>query len=362
MRVKIQQFLFGQNHSWSVVGKAIARSIIKKGHEVDLISTDGINPKFIDADLAPFIKSKPEGVYDSQISYTALPNFQFYLSHGIKNRFAIWNYEFDILPLGFTSNIKYIDKFLPSSKFFYDICVKNYIPKDKMQILSHGVDWDKFENAVPMKLNTEKKYKWLVNFGQPHIRKNIPGTLEAFGRAFTKEDNVCLVIKCVNKKPEHPFEINFQEVFNKFHKKHPNHAECVILPDYISNIECLYKACDGLFMLPNSECFFFPALEMLASGGLVITSNYGGQLDFLTKENSFLIDGKMIRAPKEAQYWSSSPYASMFEPDINQAAEQLKYVYHNMESCKQIKLSNLSELKEKFNWDTITSQLIDLCV
>lgn len=349
MKVKIQGFL-SKNHSWAFVNQNIARALIKRNHEVHLNSTNG--QEHFPSDLLPFLRKDLDKHYDLAISYTYMRNFPQYLG-GARKKFGIWNYEFDVLPEGSAKYAAMVDKFLPSSKFFYDVCLKNKISPQCMKILPHGVDWERFTQAEPLPLRTDKKHKFLVNFGQPHIRKNIPGTLEAFGRAFTKKDDVCLVIKCVDKKPERTFEISFRDAFNDFKKKFPNHAECLVLTEFIPEIERLYKACDGLFMLPHAEAFFLPALEMLAAGGVVITSNYGGQLDFLTRENAILIDGKMIRAPKEAQYWSSSVYSSMFEPNLDEAAKALQDCCSRMEEIKKEKLSNLNEIKNKFNWDNV---------
>ena len=98
MRIKIQQFLFGKLHSWSFVGQNIGRSLLKMGHDVDFVSTDGIKQEFTPKDLSKHIKDSPSGVYDCQISYTAPHNWPNYLSNGSKNRFAIWNYEYNNKP------------------------------------------------------------------------------------------------------------------------------------------------------------------------------------------------------------------------------------------------------------------------
>ena len=357
MKACLQQFL-ASNHSWSICGQNIARSLLKKGYDVHLCSTNGYEnfPK----DLEHCVREKLDTTYDLQISYTAMKNFPFYLSHGTKNRFGIWNYEFDVLPTGFAKYTQFTDKFLPSSNFFYDICVKNNIPKEKMCVVPHGVDWERFENATPMIINTNKRVKFLVNFGQAHIRKNIEGTFNAFAKAFTKQDDVCLVIKASNKKPSNTFDVDFADIFLKWKKRFKHHPEAIVLDHYIPNIEELYKACDGLFMLPNSEAFFFPAIEMIASGGFVITSNYGGQLDYLNKDNAFLINGKMIRAPKEAQYWSASPFASMFEPNLNEAAVVLQNCVRDVNAAKNRSKHNRDEIRNKFNWDAVINQLESL--
>lgn len=360
MKIKIQQFLFNKNHSWSVVGKSIARALIRQNHDIHLFSTDGISEQYVDDDLRPYIRTaEPKENYDMQLSYTAMLNFPKYLANGNKNRFGIWCYEFTTLPTGFAKYHNYCDLLLPPSKFSYDIFAKNGIPESKMKIVPHGIDFDKFKNADPYPLKTKKKYKLFANIAQPHIRKNIPGMLEVYGKAFERNDDVCLVLKVVDKKPEHVFELKFSDIFNKFQQKYKNHAEIEIIKDYIPKIESLYKAVDILFMIPNTEGFFLPAAEMLADKKIVITSNYGGQLDFLNKDNSILVDGKIVRAPKHAHYWTPSVYSEMFEPNIDDAVEKLRYVINNYDSVKERIKNNISdEIYTKYSWDTVTSQII----
>lgn len=361
MKVKIQQFLFGANHSWSVVGKEIGRELLRQGHEVHFISTDGIRPEFLEPDLTQHIRLKPDATYDAQVSYTAMHNFSTYLAHGQKNRFGIWNYEFPVLPVGFAKYHQYTDRFLPSSTFFYDICRDNKIPENKMKMIPHGVDWERFSSARPMKLNTNKKIKFLMNFGQAHLRKNIAGTLDCFGKAFTSNDDVCLVIKGSDKKPTHSFEVSLSDILARWRKKYPHGPELLVMTNYIPRIEELYRACDCLFMLPCAEAFFFPALEMIASGGAVITSNYGGQLDFLSNDNAQLVSGRMIPAPKAAQYWNASPYSSMFEPNVDEAVEKLRLCASQIDVEKKRSQSNVAELIERYSWKTVVGSILGLC-
>ena len=98
MKILIRQFL-GQQHSWSVTGWGIASSL-KKKHDVHLFSTDGIKntPNYLKNNIIGYTELNsqkvygklPDNNYDCQISYTAMKNFQPYLSHGSKNRFGIW--------------------------------------------------------------------------------------------------------------------------------------------------------------------------------------------------------------------------------------------------------------------------------
>jgi glycosyltransferase involved in cell wall biosynthesis len=353
MKIKIQQFLFGMGHSWEIVGKNIAKQLINKNHHVDLISTNGIKDKYLDKDLIKFSKKEPYDKYDIQFSYTAPRNFPVYLDKRFGGlRLGMWCYEFDSdLPAGFSGHIaRDCDYFCVPSQWFKDICLKNKLPEEKIIVIPHGVDWERFENAKPLNIKTDKKIKFLVNFAQPHIRKNIEGVLEAWGRAFTDNDDVCLVMKVKDKKPEQQFEINFSSEYNKFQKKFSNHAECKIYKEYIQDIESLYKACDCLFMLPYGEAFGLYFLEAMASGLIIVSPDKGGQMDFLNKENAFLVSSKEERAKKEAMYWNGSAYSSWYKSDINDAVDKLLYVRNNFDKLKNNIQNPSLDFKYNYSW------------
>src|SRR5271154_5238289 len=215
--MKICWFGFlGKNHSWSIVAQNLSREFVRMGHQVDLFSTNGIEhfPEDLKPNLKGFmvenvaltpetflqeIGSKLESQYDMQMSYTALRNFCNYMIRGDKNRFGIWNYETTVLPTAFAKYYKCVDKVLPSSEFSKKIFVANGMPADKQVVVPHGIYLERFQNLGKYPLKTTKKYKILCNIAQPHLRKNIPGLLRAFGKAFTKADDVCLVFKVSRK-------------------------------------------------------------------------------------------------------------------------------------------------------------------
>lgn len=362
MKICMKQYL-GENHSWAVCGRELARVFLKHGHQVDLCSTDGT--KHLPDDLKPFLKEKLDTDYDMQLSYTAMLNFPHYLSNGNKNRFGIWNYEFTEIPKHFVKYVDCIDKFLPSSNFSKEIFKKNKIPEEKMTVIPHGVDFNRFKNAQPFELKTKKKIKFLANIAQPHIRKNIPGLLEAWGRAFTKKDDVCLVLKIAAPSADvkaKAMQVSFPQLYSEFQGRFKNHAECEIIDYFIPEIERLYKACNVVYTMTHAECFYFPALEGLAAGNLIISPRYGGQLDYLHDGNSLLIGGKMIPAPIKAQYWTPSVYSGMFSPDIDEAAGLLQKCASNYLELKEKLLSNVeTEILPKYTWDAVYAEIMNLC-
>jgi glycosyltransferase involved in cell wall biosynthesis len=372
MRIKIQQYLFKCSHSWAVVGQNIGRAFLKQGHTVEFISSDGIDKKYIPDDLKPFIKENPTGTYDCQVSYTAPHNWPKYLSHGTKNRFAIWNYEYNnkknengtsqtLLP-GFAKFYQACDLVLPSSNFTKDVFKSMCIPEEKMVVVPHGINLNDFTSNNKTILQTKKTKKILLNIAQPHKRKALHLALESFGKAFTKNDDVCLIAKVLKSNHKNQqFDVNFNDLYKTFEQKFPNHANVEIVYNYVPNIADLYKACDINFSATFAECWHLPSLEALAAGIINIVPRYGGQLDFCNDDNSLLIDVDIVRAPKDHQYWIHSPYCVHGQIKTNDAAKKLQMAVQDYDKLIAKFKNNMKNTVEKFTWENAAKQIINLC-
>lgn len=369
----------GKNHSWSIVGQNICRQLIKQGHEVDLFSTNGLDHfpddlkknlkgfikedhKMSLEDLTKYVKSSLQESYDMQLSYTALKNFSHYFKRGNKNRFGIWNYETTVLPPAFAKHYKSVDLLLPSSQFSKEIFLKNKIPESNMVVVPHGIHLDRFKNLPPYPLKTKKKYKILANIAQPHLRKNIPGLLTAYGKAFTNKDDVCLVLKISNKKPDSQSEVSFADQLTIFRSQFKNAGEVEIISHFVTDIESVYNACDMVFTMSHAECFWMPGLEGFAAKKLVIAPKYGGQLDFMNDDNSLLIPGKTVSADPRMQYWwTQSPHAAVFYPDTDAAADILRTAVNNYDSLMSKFVPNIEGILPNYTWDKVVEQIVSLC-
>jgi len=296
-----------------------------------------------------------------QLSYTALRNFCNYFSRGNKNRFGIWNYETTVLPKAFAKFGQCVDKVLPSSNFSKKIFTDNGMAEDHQVMIPHGIHLDRFQNLGKFPLKTYKKYKILCNIAQPHLRKNIPGLLKTWGKAFTKNDDVCLVLKISKKSPNPQFDVPFNSIFNDFKSTYKNHAEIEIIDEFITDIETLYNACDVVMTMTHAECFWMPGLEAMAANKIVLAPRYGGQLDYMNDDNSILIDGKLIRADNRMQYWEPSPYAAVFDPDTDQAAAKLKDVIANYDDYLKKFSPKMKELLPSYSWTKVAERIVGLC-
>jgi len=369
-----------KNFSWSIVAQSLSREFLKMGHTIDLFSTNG--DSHFPEDLKPYLKgSIEEGVkyspelinkingsldksYDMQLSYTALRNFSHYFVRGDKNRFGIWNYETTVLPPTFAKYYKFVDKVLPSSNFAKKIFVDNGMPEEHQSVVPHGIYLERFRSLGKYPLKTKKKYKILVNIAQPHLRKNIPNVFKVYGKAFTKKDDVCLVLKISRKSPQSQIRtssVPFNDIYRDFCSEYKNHGEIEIIDHFIPDIEPLYNACDIVFSMSHAECFWMPGLEGFGANKIVIAPRYGGQLDFMNDDNSVLIDGKEIRADMKMQYWEPSPYAKVFAPDVDKAVQSLKDVVSNYDDYHAKFSPKMQELVIDYTWEKAAQKIINLC-
>jgi glycosyltransferase involved in cell wall biosynthesis len=374
MKVLIKQFL-GKNHSWSVCGWGIAQAIIKQGHQVDLFSTDGIKnlPKNLHNNIIGYqeengqlvIGKLPDQDYDCQISYTAMKNFPFYLSNGNKNRFGIWCYEWankNVLPTGFAKHHLSCDVLCPPSQFAKQVFLDSRVPESKIKVIPHGIIASDYSKEETIQLPTKKKFKILANIAQNHIRKNIDGLLEAYGKAFTDKDDVCLIIKGKDQASIQQYGTSIMGALNKFKQKFKNHAEVKMFSEFLNDISLLYRSVDATFSMTHTECFYMPGLESIASGKLAIAPNYGGQLDFLDKTNSLLVEGKEARANPKSMYWESKNNAIWFQPDISDAVEKLRFAYQNYENLNKTIKSNQATILKEYDWSNISQKYLNLCL
>lgn len=375
MRILLQQLL-SSNHSWAICGQNIARSLINKQHQVDLYSTNGI--KFFPDDLIPnlighYDPTTHQSVgqisyndYDCQISYTAPKNFPLYLSHGSKNRFGIWTFEYqglknsNALPEGFAKHYRDCDLILAPSQFSKQIFLDSGVPESHLKVIPHGIDFNQVDTAIPYPLKTRKSTKIAIVIGQVHRRKNLPDMLEMYGRAFTNKDDVCLVIKVQDVPPTQPFELSFQHVFAQFKTKFPRHAEIEIVREFVPNIFSIYKACDIVFYATNCEGFGLISLEAMACGKINVTSRYGGVLDFCNDDNSLLLDGKLFNVPPNYLYWAHKTNTQAFAPNIDDGISKLRYAVTNKEALLQQAQSHVQYFKDHYSWDQVTKQILEL--
>ncbi|CAH1194985.1 hypothetical protein PAECIP111891_00576 [Paenibacillus allorhizoplanae] len=217
-------------------------------------------------------------------------------------------------------------------------------------IVPHGVDTKSFHpnNKKFVLPRAAGKFTFVSVFGFQH-RKNPEGLLRAYWEEFSSNDNVILVIKTNGYEP-YETEKWIQSQIWQYKKRlglHKDTAPVVIIGRRLSEwqMKGLYTLGDAFVLPTRGEGVGLPFLEALASGIPVITTAWGGQMDFLTNNNSFLIPYQ-LKNPSismNSRHAISRSFSYLFaekgqlwaEPDHHSLRMNMRRAYENPALCKR---------------------------
>lgn len=155
-----------------------------------------------------------------------------------------------------------------------------------------GVDhWDSLEPSVARPWPIEQ-FRFLHVSSDP-ARAGTDALLAAFGDAFDTSDDVSLLIKVApHSRPEIQAQVAaYRASAGRLPKVH-------LIEDDLSDgeLKALYLHCHVLVAPSRSEAFGLPLAEALLCGIPVITTGWGGQVDFCNEQNSWLVDYSFVNA------------------------------------------------------------------
>jgi glycosyltransferase involved in cell wall biosynthesis len=86
-------------------------------------------------------------------------------------------------------------------------------------------------------------------------------------------------------------------------------------------------ACECYVSLHRAEGFGLTMAEAMAIGKPVIATGYSGNVDFMTADNSYLVDHTLRRVGPECEIYP--PDGEWAEPSVEHAAELMRRVYED---------------------------------
>ena len=179
-------------------------------------------------------------------------------------------------------------------------------------------------------------------------RKAIWKLIDAYVNAFNKDDSVELLIKTSKGDTRNPRNILLryfgytykpvQETVMRYLKRFNNYPKITLVADDSKPseyIQSLHTRGDCYVSLCRGEGWGIGSFEAARYGKPVIMTGFGGQTDYLHSDYSWLVDYNLIpvvdkNAPKS--YGSNQKWA---QPDVNQAANYMKYVYEHRDEARE---------------------------
>lgn len=338
------------NLSYGLVTQNIIKELIKN-HQVNLYP---ISPNIECSVLSQqevskcIINTKKTSCDLSAPSLRIWHQFDLAPSIGRGPRIGYSFFELDSLNEFEIKQISSLDLFLVPSKWAKTI-VENQ-SKVNCEILNPGVDTNIFY-PIP-KLIEEKTI--FLNIGKWEVRKGHDFLLQAFNKAFDKDDNVELWL-CPNNpvnKDEHT------KSWEKYYNTSKLSSKIKILPRQSNQQEIasiINQADVGVF-LSRAEGFNLPLIESLACGKQVITTNYSAHTEYCNELNSNLVSISELETAYDGLYFNGTgKWAKLGENQLEQTIEHMRQVHKN----KQVNKEGLLTAK-KFEWSNTSTNLINI--
>ena len=252
--------------------------------------------------------------------------------------------------------------------------VKNRI-NSIIKVIPHGCDRSIFhsQQTKPTTLNldsighqsnkidrsmdkTADTFKFICNKGWRGTnwdRGGVQYVVKAFAEEFNKDEKVELIIKL------NPAYINPQTIQQAMQQLNlPKefaliHINCDLIP--FDKLPDLYRQADCFVCATRAEAFNLPGMEAMSCGLPTIQTSFGGQTDYMTKENSYFVDYKLEEVKEDLMYegiqWAT--------PDINDLRKMLRQIFQDQDTVKKKGIFAEKDSKN-WTWDITATKIMSI--
>ncbi len=270
--VSIVDIDLGLPHGWD--DRSLAAHIGHDApHEISIIF---VNPDYLDEAINKIGRARIEGRYI----------------------IGCWFWELEDIPPTWIPHLDQVDEVMVASEFV-ELAFKKVTSKPILRVplplaAADGSDLTRADFGLPddafVFLCTFDFHSWLE-------RKNPFAVLEAFAKAFPPErDDVYLLVKTSNG-------YRYPELLLKLLNAVAADRRIVVRDQVIDarHLQALQRCCDVYVSLHRAEGFGLGLAECMAMGKPVIATGWSGNMEFMDKDNSRLVDYSLVPV-LEGQY------------------------------------------------------------
>jgi glycosyltransferase involved in cell wall biosynthesis len=245
-----------------------------------------------------------------------------------EDRYTIgfWAWEVSAFPDRFVPAFRVLDEVWVGSRHVRDAVAK----RSPIPVLAIpqpvSLPRDAADAAPPPGLPDGFTFLFAFDYLSVFARKNPLATIEAFTRAFAPGSGATLIVKSLN----HDYDPAGRDLVRAAIAAHP---DVHLIEQRLTSAERngLISAADCYVSLHRAEGFGYTMAEAMWLGKPVVATGYSGNVDYMTGENSYLIDYRLVPiGPGHDPYPADGKWA---EPDTEHAARLLREVFENREEA-----------------------------
>lgn len=243
-------------------------------------------------------------------------------------RIAYWAWELETVPDDWVEAAETVDEIWAPTEFVAR-AMRSRMPRPVYHMLP-GVEAEPIEPVSRAALNIPADhFVFLFAFdlhSQLH-RKNPLGLIRAFQSAFRADEAVTLIIKASGGDIHAADLAMLQEAARG--------ENVLLVHELVSRAQAygFIAMADCFVSLHRSEGFGLGLAEAMLLGKPVIATGYSGTLDFMNRENSLLVDYKIVEITEDRPIYTKGNFWA--EPSIEHAAALMRQVYEHRDEANE---------------------------
>ena len=242
---------------------------------------------------------------------------------------ALWYWEQERFPVRWHCNYDYYDEIWAPTGFCRDaLAAASPIPVKQITYpLERAQSGDGDRKALGISPSTTL-FLFTFDYFSTIARKNPIGVIEAFQRAFPASKDVALILKSINGAACGEDRALVRQAITD------SRVRCI--ESHLSGQEMndLFAACDCYVSLHRSEGLGLGMAQAMARAKPVIATAYSGNLEYMDADNSLLVDFSIVELERDFCAYEKGTYWA--EPDIDRAAERMRWVHTHREESARI--------------------------
>jgi len=276
-------------------------------------------------------------------------------AEGARHMVQILPWEYGRLPRAWVEAVRdgAVDEVWTPSPYCRQMFLDEGVPADRVAVVPNGIDPVRFspdEPIAPYPLATAKRFKFLY-VGGVLPRKGVDVLLAAYRRAFTRDDDVTLVLKLLGSRSFYQLD-DGGAAFHAF-ADDPHAPELILIEDEIADADVvrLYRTCDALAFAYRGEGFGLPMLEALACGLPVIATAGGAADAFLDDDVAYRVPARRValRGTMRGELLAGEGW--WLEPDVDALAAMLRHVAEHPDEARAKARLGSERARRDWTWE-----------
>jgi glycosyltransferase involved in cell wall biosynthesis len=362
VRVAFQGEFFAYN-SMATVNRELARALLARG---DLSAADAVaivpdepvaepsvaaDPRF--AELRSLVRRgvPPCDVLIRQSNGAA----DFRRVDGARTIVQILPWEYGALPQSWIDGLRagIADEVWTPSEYCCRMFVDAGIAPERIAIVPNGIDPERFSPDRPLEpypLATRAAFRFLY-VGGALPRKGVDVLLAGYRRAFSRADDVVLVLKLFGTRTFYQLDDGGAAI--RAFADDPAAPELLVIDDELADDDVvrLYRSCDALAFPYRGEGFGLPMLEALACALPVIATAGGAADAFLDDDVAYRVASRRVPISGVLRGEQLAGEGWWLEPDVDALAATLRHVVAHADEARAKALLGSERARRDWTWD-----------